>query len=445
VDLGAKAVHVVDAPADAVPLPRALAAEPFAQFPMLRWACSVLKRKAGEKPFQGLRGIFVLHFLMNLIPFAEACLALGLEPEGSVFFFKSKYQYPHRQGVLEWLRGRGLAVRPVEEVREYVDEVQNDLPADARFVIVEDGGYFTPLLHQLGSPLADHVIGAVEQTTKGLHATEDWGRSAGGRQDLDGLMRFPLISIPDSRIKLKVEPPLIALSIVNCIQALDHSLSLPGMRVGLIGLGTIGMEVLKLLRAMGAVVTGFDPDASRVTEARMTGSELGSTAADAARGRKLVIGCSGRRSITADVIANLDHGAWLASGSSDLVEIDREYLEDQAAGSVRLGVGERDWELGRLWAGTRYILSGKPNKEINLMADGFPVTFWGFAGMPHQGGDLIMTVILMAAAELAARNGSHRRADAYSNRIERQAVDELGREYEIEAEYLRKYLPDARA
>jgi S-adenosylhomocysteine hydrolase len=217
------------------------------------------------------------------------------------------------------------------------------------------------------------------------------------------------------------------------------------MRVALFGLGTIGMEVYARLRDLGALVAGYDLDDSRRTEFRMKGGELFASPADAVRGKKLVIGCSGRQSITKDVIANLDHGAYVASGSSDLVEIDRDYLEDRKITSLRLGIGDRDWEPARLWAGTRYTLPGKPVKEITLMADGFPVTFWGFAGMPHQGGDLIMSVILIAAADLAARNGAPGGARAYGNRIERHAVDDLGKEYEIEAEYLRQYFPDAKA
>lgn len=446
VDLATDKLHVVDAAADAVPLPRELETEPFRSFPMLRLACSALKQKLGGTPLGGLRGIFVLHFLTDLIPFAQACLELGLETDGSIFFYKSKYQYPHRPGVLDWLRGRGFAIRPVEEIHQYIAETETTVEAvGRRFMIVEDGGYFTPLLHRTGSVLADHVIGAVEQTTKGLRATEDWACAAGGSRDFDGLLRFPLISIPDSNIKQKVEPPLIALNIVNCIQALDHSISIPGMRIALFGLGTIGMEVYGRLRDLGALVTGYDLDDSRRTEFRMKGGELGSTAAEAARGKKLVLGCSGRQSVTKDVIANLDHGAYVASGSSDLVEIDRDYLEGLRLTAVRLGIGDRDWEPGRLWAGTRYTLPGRPAREITLLADGFPVTFWGFAGMPHQGGDLIMTVILIAAANLAARNGAPGRSGAYGNRIERHAVDDLGREYEIEAEYLRQYFPDGRA
>lgn len=448
-DLTADILHPVDAPADAVPLPRELESEPFKDFPMLSFASSVLRRKLepelGCKPFAGLQGIFVLHYLTDLIPFAQAVLELGLEPEGSIFFYKSRYQYPHRPGVLKWLQGRGFTVRPVEEVSEYIDELEETLEANnPRFIVVEDGGYITPLLHRMDSPLANHVIGAVEQTTKGLRSTEDWGVAAGGAGDLEGLMRFPLISIPDSRIKQKVEPPLIALNIVNCIQSLDHSISIIGMNIALFGLGTIGMEVYARLRDLGALVTGYDLDVSRKTEFRMKGGLLAPTAADAVAGKKLVIGCSGRQSITKDVIANLDHGAYIASGSSDLVEIDRDYLEDRKLKSVRLGIGDRDWEPGRLWSGTRYILPGRPGKEVVLLADGFPVTFWGFAGMPHQGGDLIMTVILLAAADLAARNGAPGRKGAYSNRIERHCVDSLGKTYEIEEEYLRQYFPDTR-
>jgi adenosylhomocysteinase len=430
---------------DAVPLPKKLEQEPFERFPMLRWARSRLERELGGKPFAGLRTAMVLHFLTDLLPFAQACLDLGLSPAGSVFFYKSEYQYPHKEAIGQWLGDRGFTVRPVEQVPEWIGE-QGAATDAAPLLIVEDGGYLVPRLHRDGSPLLARVIGAVEQTTKGLRATEKWGAEVGAARDLTGHLRFPLLSIPDSQIKLEVEPPLIGLNVINCIQALEPALSLPGLRVALFGLGTIGMEVFSRLHSMGALVTGFDLEDKRRTKFRMKGGELASSAAEAARGKKLLIGCSGTQSITADVIANLQHGAYIASASSDRVEIDHAYLEDAQGGQYRLGRGERDWEPGTLWAGTRYVLAGMPPREIILLADGYPVTFWGFTGMPHQGGDLIMTVILITAAELAARNGPNAtgKEPRFAMQIERQAVDLLGKKYTIETEYLRQYFPDAR-
>ncbi|MCW5979895.1 MAG: hypothetical protein KIT09_17575 [Bryobacteraceae bacterium] len=445
------APDIEDAGLDFVPVPAEITDEPFQLFPMLRWVTRTLSRNYG-RVFSGLRGAFVLHYLSDLLPFAEGCRELGLEPRDAVLFYKSEYRYPHKQAIARWLSERGFQLRPVEQTARFVAEQEAAWrPGAPPWIIVEDGGYLTPLLHQRGSNLLQGVVGAIEQTTKGLRKTEDWTNLAGGpgaaQRDGEGLLQFPLLSIPDSRIKLKVEPPLIGQQVVHCIQALTTAVSLQGLRVALLGLGTIGMEVFSRLHSLGALVDGYDGDVSRVTEFRMKGGNPARSAAEAVRGKRLVIGCSGRQSITADVIANLEHGVWLASASSDLVEIDLAYLESVSNRHFRIGIQDQRWEPGKLWAGTRHILAGSPAREINLLADGYPVTFWGFPGMPHQGGDLIMSVILVAAAALAARNGPSAADPAarFPARICRQAVDDLGREFDLQAQYLRIYFPDARA
>jgi len=125
-----------------------------------------------------------------------------------------------------------------------------------------------------------------------------------------------------------------------------------------------------------------------------------------------------------------------------LVEIDLAHLESRAIGTSKFGIKDAAVESGRLWAGTRYFLAGRPQREINLLADGCPITFWGAQGMPHEGGDLIMTVILTAAAELAAGNRPKHGSALYPNRICRRAVDESAVKFEIQNQHARCYHPD---
>lgn len=429
-----------------VPLAREVCERPFKQFPMLHWAMNRLKQKLGT-PFSRLRVAFVLHFLTDLLPFAQACRELGLDPKNAIFFVKTHYPYPQKEAIHRWLEERGFEVQPVEDRAAYIERLEAETSADAlRLLIVEDGGYLTPDLHRNSSPLLKRTIGAVEQTTKGLRNVEQLG-PAGGSPDLDETLRFPLLSIPDSRIKTSIEPPLIGAEVVHCIQNLTP-VSFHGARVALLGLGTIGMEVFRHLHRLGAQITGFDAASEgRRAEFMMAGGNYSATPVDAVGGKRLVIGCSGKRSITSEVIENIAHGAYVASASSDRVEIDLEYLETRAVETIRFGIKDAEVEPGKLWAGTRYILSGNPAREINLVADGYPVTFWGAPGMPHEGGDLIMTVILVAAAELAARNGpAGQRAgfDPYPNQICRKAVDDLGDEYRLQSQHLNLYYPESR-
>jgi S-adenosylhomocysteine hydrolase len=409
------------------------------------WAKNEMKQRLG-KPFAGMEGAFALHFLTSIIPFARGCKELGLPPERSVFFFK-EYEYPHKKTIHDWLEEEGFTVRSVEEIEGFVKEKESAMRPDSPpLLIVEDGGYLVPRLHREKSPLLKQVIGAVEQTTKGLRATEAWGHQMHAGSDLDDILQFPLLSVPDSTIKLGVEPGIIGDQVVQCIQGLSNQILLQGAQVGLIGLGTIGMEVFYRLLAARAIVTGYDPQLSRRLQFHIQGGKLASTPAEAVRDKRLVIGCAGGPSIDGGVLPHLSHGCFLASASSDRVEIDWQWLEARAASKERFGIRDEKLQIGRLWGGTRYVLRGTPQKEINLLADGYPVTFWGFPGMPHPGGDLVMTVILVAAANLAARNTRDRKtetASPYPNGIRRKAIDHLDDEFKILHEYVQHYYPDA--
>ena len=78
--------------------------------------------------------------------------------------------------------------------------------------------------------------------------------------------------------------------------------------------------------------------------------------------------------------------------------------------------------------GTRFYLPPN-NKVINILANGYPINFWGFESMPEEASDLILSLILLSAAELAMGNHSDRM-------INSQAVNEISEKYEISKKFL---------
>jgi 3-hydroxyisobutyrate dehydrogenase-like beta-hydroxyacid dehydrogenase len=60
-------------------------------------------------------------------------------------------------------------------------------------------------------------------------------------------------------------------------------------RIGYVGVGLMGLPMVKRLRSLGYPVAAFDIAAARIAEARASGAEAAASAADAARGADVVL------------------------------------------------------------------------------------------------------------------------------------------------------------
>jgi S-adenosylhomocysteine hydrolase len=143
---------------------------------------------------------------------------------------------------------------------------------------------------------------------------------------------------------------------------------------------------------------------------------------DAVRGKGLVVGASGNRSIDSTVIAALSHNTYVVSASSEQYEIDVEELEQQQKRRVPLVD-----DTGRP-VGTSYSLPSG-NRTIHLVANGYPVNFWGSESMPEQAADLIMSLILLSLVEVA--QGSYAKPG-----LDSDAVNEIADKYKLAEKFL---------
>ncbi|MBL9205621.1 MAG: hypothetical protein JNN01_11085 [Opitutaceae bacterium] len=255
---------------------------------------------------------------------------------------------------------------------------------------------------------------------------------------------FPILSVPDCRIKGVIEPPLIARMVVNNLQALTGLLN-PGVKVAVLGGGAIGLGVIEELRRVNARVVAFDPRVETRLLLAERGVTLASSAVEAVRGAGFVIGASGARPISPDVVANLEHNTFLASTSSMNYEIALDYIAATAIERRMLPVltgvpaGSEDW------AGTTFRLPGRGgSREIHVLADGYPLNFQGFQGLPDPHADLVMSLVLLGASALGAHNHPSRRSrKSFPRAWNRTAIDELVRESGLIEEFLRLYHPHA--
>lgn len=369
-----------------------------------------------KKPFRDKRVFFILHFLKDLIPFVKATENVGLNLENSYFFYKD-YPYPQKDAIKGWLKEQGAIVEPLSHISQYLTQLVESPPERiGEILIIEDGGFFVPTIHRNYPQLITHVMGAVEQTTRGIRNAESWEK-----ETAENILQIPIISVATSKLKSDFEPSYIGRAVVDNIKRMLPGIVLNGKTAALFGCGTIGREIASWLRENNVNVTIFEPSSQNRMWAWSNGFILADSPGQAALNKNFVIGASGNESVNSQVIASLSHGTYLISASSELYEIDIDELHRQAKNKEIL-INDNGGEIG-----TTFIL---PNdKQIHTLANGFPINFWGFESMPEEASDLILSLIFLSGAEIALGNFS-------SSGINPDAVNEITKKYNVEEKFL---------
>lgn len=382
------------------------------QMRLLNLYCNDLQ----SKPFEGKRFIVILHFLKDLIPFMKCCEELGLNPNETVLFYK-EYLYPHKESIIEFFEKEGYAVGSLESMHEILLSFQEKCENNEKpLIIIEDGGYLVPKVHENDfSLLNKQVIGAVEQTTKGERRDKEVEK-----------LNFPVISVAGSILKNTYEPPHIARTVIQNIQALLNEINFSSKEALVIGYGSIGKKIVGQLKdTLNMIVTVHDKDNTKLIEASQeTGVTVEEYSPNAVKNKFLIIGATGEASIGLRELLSMEHNVYLISASSDQVEIGLKKLE-----SLKSSKEDMDKEKK---IGTEYTIRGD-GKVINLIADGYPINFWANESMPNEASDLIMTLILLSAVEIANKHVD------MNNEINSEIVNDLVKNNKLDDLYLSLY------
>ena len=378
--------------------------------------------KAGSRPFEGKIILLVLHTLSDLVPFMNALAGHGAS-YSNIFLVVKPYPYRHRDSVCHSLEilgvnvHRSTAEQSVETICEDMlkDLVESQALVDRDLLIIEDGGYFAPMLHEPRfAGLCDKCIGVVEQTTKGIRADEK----------IVGL-KFPILSVARSDFKARYEAPEIGRVTVQNIVRLVPDVKLSGGRALMFGFGDVGQQVaFHLNNSLNMSVSVVDVDELRVLQAKHRKDIV----VEAARGidgihyldcASLVVGTTGGLSITEDILRKLPDGAILASTSSDQVEIAVSAMKSMAGDNVvRVAPGRSE-----------YVIATDPvEKRLTLLAEGYPINFYGAESVPNETIDPVMTLLLLSAAHLCSKS--------YEKKVDSEAVNKIAKEMRLLERFL---------
>lgn len=361
---------------------------------------SVADELAAKQVFKNRRVVLVQHMLGQAVPFVHAMVRAGLDPAKADYVGVPYQENPavqmalkHGYGMDVHVPRRGDIDAMYEEVGAAIDRAVKAAGPDEKILVIDDGGYASKWIHEHHRD-KEHRFQVVEQTTRGLTEISK----------LDD-PRFGIVNVAGSFGK-RFESGQIGDVVVHAVRkVLDAVTTTPARKdVLVVGAGKVGAAVAKSFQGDGARVSVFDPFISkaRKRELEKQGFRVITDKAEALKGKFLVVGASGHRSIDMNDFVEMSSPVFVASASSKKVEIDMLGLEQGATdtqGRLRKILAARvgEQETWHYWL--------KDGRIVTAMADGLPVNFQGVNSVAPELIDHTMALMLLGAGRAATLDG----------------------------------------
>lgn len=391
----------------------------LADLPILDELARKVRKDYKGNIFNDVVIIYVLHFLNDLPPFVEKFNALGCLNEDMYFLVKT-YSYPESKKVNSYLKDKECNIHVPENLLDdtfykhaksiLADSIKKCEKEDKKLLIMEDGGYFTPLFHVHYSEKRELCIGAVEQTTKGIRRDREIDK-----------IDFPIINVAESRLKGILESLEVAETLASNIETIlrDDGINVPSVNLLLLGFGTIGENLAKVLKRKRIKVSIYDKDTLKRRKAKEDpeGYDVLDNI-DSLEKFEFIIGTSGETSLEGSSLWSLKHNVILASGSSERLEIDIDWLEKNTKEPR-----EKNINTDNIF--TIYELKkGESNKKIRVIANGEPINFLMSGGISKTVIDAVYSEMFMSAVLLVSNKITEKQINQVPEEIEEQ-IDKL--------------------
>lgn len=326
--------------------------------------------------------LLIPHFLPDLFGLLLAIAKIGAWP-GNVCLIHKPYPYKNFEETKQALMGLGYRVFPLQQKEEALKHVISQAKHDGKqIIIVEDGGYITPLIHTKSVEEMELFRGIVEQTTKGVDRVK---AQVGERK-----LKLPYRSVAQSRIKAEFESPAVAKAAIGNVKRMLPDKMLSGKTALVIGYGNIGKSLALGLRDEQMIVHVYDKEDFKLAAAAKDGFITDKYLPNLIEKARLILGATGNTSIGEGEIPHLQNNSVLVSVSSDQEEINPSTLAKFSLHSPNKIEGK----------GTEYVLI-KDDNRVLVLGDGFPITFVGVEGIPNQVIDLVLTELYLNIIDLA--------------------------------------------
>lgn len=253
-----------------------------------------------------------------------------------------------------------------------------------KILIVEDGGYAVPILHNELLDKKDFFLGAVEQTANGI-----WrDREIKSNSKID--FCIPVINVAESEIKKRLESPLIASAVRRNIELLigREYFEVKNKCVSIMGYGNTGSMIAESLKSIGAKLKVYDKDIDKRKQAISNKYIVAKSPLDLIKDSDIIVEATGNPDpwCKEEELLELKHGCYFLSASSKRMGIDYNKLNR---------LTKRDSQIYLPGIGIRYTLHN--DNTVTLLANGFPINFFIGESVPDKSIAFILTLLFKSA------------------------------------------------
>ncbi len=321
--------------------------------------------------FSGISLLVIQHLKKNTVQFIKLLGEAGFN--GITVIGKP---YSIDRSAMADIKRYATVLTPSFRQMESLEAVEKAVKATSgKFICLDLGGYFTRYFDKQGTPPG--LLGVVEDTKNGI-----WF-------DRQKKFSYPFFSVANSELKSHAESFFVAKAIVRNIENVlisSFQETLAGKYVLVVGYGTIGTHVARILQASSNVWV-YDIDPIRLLRAKVSGYGIISDLLGIHK-FDVIIGITGKIAIK-EGLKYAKNGVVLVNGSTRQMEFDRSSIRQLS----RKAIKKRQFTKYELWNG----------KNIYLLADGYPINFMGTESVPEFILDMIFSEMFLLCKILKER------------------------------------------
>ena len=382
-------------------------------------AMPILKKYSEERR-ENLKNVAIIwrdHFLEENVGLLTSFVRMGVEPKDILAIDKGD-STKHRKEIAETFKKLGFQVDVLDNtavandiliedgrklVKDFIEKRRNK-----KIVILDDGAIVSRILtlHSY-----DNVEAFVELTVTGLKRIKELDKEQ---------LSYPVLNVAKKKKKRFITYKEIANTIFTRSIELLGGEKLVGRTVIQLGYGDLGEVLAERYRQYGSKVIVIEPDVMKCIEAAEKGFITFRTLEEAIKYERpfLIVGASGYKSISKEVIEELDDGTFITSGATADLNIFKEYEQN---GCEYKAIPKY---------GTQYRINGK---KITVLGNGRSVNLFDSEAIPNKSNDIVKASQLVVTDKII--NEKHN----LKNQVELDIVDRWIDESNILEEYYDLY------